>query len=173
MKPGDPPPYTDADNPPCAFACHDVGDSTTAADVAQGLTNAHAAGATTRFDVMISAAQQLITHIQTEVQSNPILKNNTYMFNVMSFDTTLHTYGTANTTSFSAAQSAVASVSPGLDTHMATALGSAYHHRRQDRQRLQHVVAAEVPDPGHRRPAVGPHLNWSPAPLGGRTQRGI
>lgn len=124
VKPGDPPPYTGGDNPPCAFACHDIGGSTTSADIATGLTNAHAAGATTRFDVMISAGQQLISHIQTEVAANPILANNTYEFNVMSFDTTLHSWGTANTTSFSVAQSAVSSVSPGLDTHMSNALSS-------------------------------------------------
>lgn len=123
VKPGDPPPYNGGDKPPCAFACHDVGGSTTAADIATGLTNAHSAGATTRFDVMISAAQQLISHIQGEVQSNPILAGNTYLFNVMSFDTSLHTWGTADTSSYSAAQSAVSAVSPGLDTHMASALG--------------------------------------------------
>jgi Flp pilus assembly protein TadG len=124
VKPGDPYPYGNggSDNPPCAFACHDVGGSTTPADIATGLTNAHTAGATTRFDVMIGAAGQLISHIQSEVQSNPILAGNTYMFNVMSFDTSLHSWGTANTTSYSAAQSAVSSVTPGLDTHMATVL---------------------------------------------------
>jgi len=124
VKPGDPPPYTNADNPPCAFACHDVGSSTASSDIQLGLTHAHSAGATTRFDVMISAAQQLISHIQAEVAANPILANNTYMFNVMSFDTTLHSWGTANTTSFATAQSAVSQVVPGLDTHMSTALGS-------------------------------------------------
>ena len=161
VKPGDPPPYS-GDNPPCAFACHDVGNSTTQADVQMGLTNAHAASTATytvqtRFDVMISAAQQLITHIQTEVQSNPILKNNTYMFNVMSFDTTLHSWGTANTTSFSAAQSAVALVSAGPGHPHGHRAELAHHHRRHGRQRLRRLDAVEVPDPGHRRAAVGPH----------------
>jgi Flp pilus assembly protein TadG len=121
VKPGDPPPYTNADNPPCAFACHDLGDSTTAANIVQGLTNAHSAGATTRFDVMIAAAKQLITHVQTEVQTNTQLNKNTYLFNVMSFDTSLHTWGSSNM-SFSAATTAVNSVTPGLDTHLSTAL---------------------------------------------------
>lgn len=123
VKPNDPAPYKNGgDNPPCAFACHDVGGSTTSADIVTGLTNAHSAGATTRFDVMVGAAGQLISHIQSEVQSNPILAGNTYMFNVMSFDTSLHNWGTANTTSYTAAQSAVSSVTPGLDTHMSTVL---------------------------------------------------
>jgi len=45
-----------SDNPPCAFACHDEGNSTTSADIQLGLTRATAAGATTRFQVMIAAA---------------------------------------------------------------------------------------------------------------------
>ena len=28
VKPGDPSPYTGGDNPPCAFACHDIGEPT-------------------------------------------------------------------------------------------------------------------------------------------------
>jgi hypothetical protein len=44
------------------------------------------------------------------------------MFNVMSFDTSLHSWGTANTTSYASAQSAVSAVTPGLDTHMSTVL---------------------------------------------------
>jgi hypothetical protein len=104
-----------ADNPPCAFACHDEGGSTTAADIATGLTNAHSAGATTRFDVMTSAASQLITYVAGLASSNTLLAKNTYVFNVLSFDTSLHTYGASNMTS-TAAQTAVSSVSPGLDT---------------------------------------------------------
>jgi Flp pilus assembly protein TadG len=121
VKPGDPAPYTGADNPPCAFACHDVGGNTQPSDIAMGLTNAHSAGATTRFDVMIQAAQGLINHLQTESQqsSGP---QNTMLFNIMSFDTSLHTYGTSNT-NFAGALTAVGQVSPGLDTWMATAMG--------------------------------------------------
>jgi Flp pilus assembly protein TadG len=124
VKPNDPAPkYPGGDNPPCAFACHDVGGSTQPSDIVKGLTNAHTAGATTRFDVMIAAAQQLITHVQTEQQSNQLLKNNTYLFNVMSFDTTLHQWG-LNNMSFNTATQAVQSVTPGLDTHLYTALTS-------------------------------------------------
>jgi len=122
VKPGDPAPnYPGGDNPPCAFACHDVGSSTQASDIATGLANAHTAGATTRFDVMISAGQQLLSHIQTEQASNPMLANNTYLFNVMSFDTSLHQWG-LNNMNFNTANQAVQSVSPGLDTHMYSAL---------------------------------------------------
>ncbi len=108
-----------SDNPPCAFACHDRGSSTTAADIATGLTNAHTAGATTRFDVMTSAASQLITYVASLATSNTLLAKNTYVFNVYSFDTTLHTYGTSNMTS-TKAQTAVSSVVPGLDTYLST-----------------------------------------------------
>ncbi|HEX3918158.1 MAG TPA: pilus assembly protein TadG-related protein [Caulobacteraceae bacterium] len=122
VKPGDPPPYTGGDNPPCAFACHDVGGATQPSDIATGLTNAHTAGATTRFDVMITAAQGLISHLQTESQASNSRAQNTMVFNIMSFDTALHTYGTANT-DFTGALSAIGKVSPGLDTWMATAMG--------------------------------------------------
>ena len=124
VKPGDPAPkYPGGDNPRCAFACHDVGGSTKASDIAQGLTNAHTAGATTRFDVMVAAGQQLINHVQTTQQNNPLLKNNTYLFNVMSFDNSLHQWGLNNMT-FNTATQAVQSVSPGLDTHLYTAMTS-------------------------------------------------
>jgi Flp pilus assembly protein TadG len=121
VKPGDPPPsYPGGDNPPCAFACHDVGGATAPADIALGLTHAHAAGATTRFDVMTQAAQTLINHLQTEVQGG--IAQDHLLFNVMSFDTSLHTYGAANT-DFAGALSAIGQVSPGLDTWMSTAMG--------------------------------------------------
>jgi len=122
VKPGDPAPnYPGGDNPPCAFACHDVGSSTQPSDIATGLANAHAAGATTRFDVMTSAGEQLLSHIQTEKASNPMLANNTYLFNVMSFDTSLHQWG-LNNMNFNTANQAILSVSPGLDTHMYSAI---------------------------------------------------
>lgn len=120
VKPGDPPPYTGSDNPPCAFACHDVGGSTQPSDVVTGLSNAHAAGATTRFDVMIQAAQSLINHVQTEAQG--ATAQDTLLFNVWSFDTALHTYGSSNT-NYAGALTAIGQVSPGLDTWMATAMG--------------------------------------------------
>jgi Flp pilus assembly protein TadG len=123
VKPGDPPPnYPGGDNPPCAFACHDVGSSTGPHDIALGLTHAHSAGATTRFDVMISAAQQLVAHVQNETTNNPQFKNNTYLFNVMSFDTTLHQWGAKNMTSFNLVDQAIQSVTPGLDTHLFNAM---------------------------------------------------
>ncbi|HEY3798055.1 MAG TPA: pilus assembly protein TadG-related protein [Caulobacteraceae bacterium] len=125
VKPGDPPPFGSpagsADNPPCAFACHDVGGSTQASDVAQGLTNAHAAGATTRFDVMTSAAQTLINHVQSEIQPGRVPANQVE-FNILGFDTSLRQYGAANT-DFAGALTAIGQVSPGLDTWMATDMG--------------------------------------------------
>ncbi|HEY1752344.1 MAG TPA: TadE/TadG family type IV pilus assembly protein [Caulobacteraceae bacterium] len=121
VKPGDPPPsFPGGDNPPCAFACHDVGGATTSSDIALGLTHAHSAGATTRFDVMIQAAQSLIGHLQTETQGH--VPQDNLIFNVMSFDTTLHSYGAANT-DFTGALTAIGQVSPGLDTWMSTAMG--------------------------------------------------
>jgi Flp pilus assembly protein TadG len=123
VKPGDPPPlYPDGHVPPCAFACHDLGSQTTPADVAMGLQNAHAAGATTRFDVMISATQQLISALRTQSQQ-PQNSNNSYLFNVMSFDTSLHQWGASNM-NFSAATTAIQSVTLGLDTYLSTALSS-------------------------------------------------
>jgi Flp pilus assembly protein TadG len=124
VKPNDPAPYANGgDNPPCAFACHDVGDSTTATDIATGLTNAHAAGATTRFDVMIKAATDLVNHVQTEVTAatNTTLVKNTYVYNVMSFDTSVHNYGSTNMT-YSSALTAIGTVKPGLDTYLSTAM---------------------------------------------------
>jgi Flp pilus assembly protein TadG len=121
VKPGDPPPYTGGDNPPCAFACHDIGGSTQPSDVALGLTHAHSAGATTRFDVMVAAANQLISHVQTLSTSTTELAKNTYIFNIYSFDTAIHQYGTTNM-SYAAATTAVGSVSPGLDTYINSAM---------------------------------------------------
>lgn len=124
VKPNDPAPnYPGGDNPPCAFACHDVGGSTTASDIKTGLTNAQSAGATTRFDVMVSAGQQLIAHVQTEQTNNPQLANNTYLFNVFSFDAALHQLG-LNNMSYNTAAQAVQSVSPGLDTHLYSVMSS-------------------------------------------------
>jgi len=125
VKVGDPAPYTGQDNPQCAFACHDVGGSTGPADIALGLTRANAAGATTRFDVMTSAASQLITHVQSIATGNTLNSTNTYLFNVMSFDTSLHTWptsGPSSNLSYAPAQAAVTAVSPGLDTYIDTAM---------------------------------------------------
>ena len=58
------------DNPPCAFACHDEANSSTAADIQLGLTRATAALATTRFQVMISAGQDLVAHASSPGQQH-------------------------------------------------------------------------------------------------------
>jgi Flp pilus assembly protein TadG len=113
------------DNPPCAFACHDDG---TAAGVAIGLTNAHTAGATTRFDVMIAAANQLISNVQSLLGANNNLAKNTYLFNVYGFDDSITQYGSTNmpcTASVcSSVTTAISSVSPGVDTHMDAAMST-------------------------------------------------
>jgi Flp pilus assembly protein TadG len=109
------------DNPPCAFACHDAS-GTTPADITTGLTNAHTAGATTRFDVMISAANQLISNIQSLLNANNNLAKNTYLFNVYGFDDSIHQYGTTNmpctASTCGSVTSAIGSVSPGLNTYL-------------------------------------------------------
>ena len=123
VKPGDPPPtYRTGDDPPCAFACHDVGAATNAHDIAKGLSRAHQAGATTRFDVMTAAAQGLVTHLQAEAAANNRVPQDKVVFNIMSFDTSLHQYGPANV-GFSGAQAAIRQVTPGLDTWMSTIMG--------------------------------------------------
>jgi len=114
------------DNPPCAFACHDVGGSTSSADIVTGLNNAHAAGAQTRWDVMISAAQQLVGTVQNLLANNANLARNNYYFNVFSFDDSIHRWGTANmactSSSCSAPLNAINSVTPGLDTYLNSAM---------------------------------------------------
>jgi Flp pilus assembly protein TadG len=122
------------DNPPCAFACHDES-TLTSADMQLGLTRATAAGATTRFQVMISAAQDLVNHVTAEVNSTTNLAKNNYVFNIYSFDDTLHKYGATNMTCNSTANggcaaplAAVNTVTVGgntyLDNAMATFAGS-------------------------------------------------
>jgi len=116
------------DNPPCAFACHDVGGSTTSSDIQTGLSNAHASGATTRFDVMISAANQLISNIQSLLANNSNLAKNTYIVNIFGFDDSIHQYGTSNmpcsAASCSGVTNAISSVVPGLDTYLNSAMDS-------------------------------------------------
>jgi Flp pilus assembly protein TadG len=124
IKPSDPgPAFSGGDNPPCAFACHDVGDSTTTADIQLGLSNAHTAGATTRFDVMTSAATQLVSSLQASSLTNATLAKNTYLFNIYSFDTAVHTWGSSNM-NFTDAMAAVTTVVPGLDTYLSNAMST-------------------------------------------------
>jgi Flp pilus assembly protein TadG len=123
MIPGDPGPAFASDNPQCAFACHDLGGSTTSANIAEGLANAKAANATTRFDVMINAANKLLDHVNTEVTSSTLLAKNNYVFNLYGFDTTLHTWGTPNMP-YATASGEVGQIQPGLDTNIDTAMNS-------------------------------------------------
>ena len=115
------------DNPPCAFACHDE-TNLTAADMQLGLTRATAAGATTRFQVMISAAQDLVNHVSSEASSTTALAKNNYVFNIYSFDDSIHTYGTANMPCNSSGctlpLSAVNAVTPGINTYIDNAMST-------------------------------------------------
>src|SRR5665213_245824 len=129
VKPLDP--LQNGDNPPCAFACHDIDGATQPLDVATGLTNAHKARvtlangkvvpATTRFEVMTAAAGDLINHVQA-VGGNPRNLKNTYLFNIFSFDKTLLQHGAQDISTYAAANAAVSQVSPGLDTYLNDAL---------------------------------------------------
>ena len=114
---------------PCAFACHDEGPSpgyTSQADMQAGLTNAQAAGATTRYDVMTAAASDLINHVQTEVQTNTQLANNSYAFNIYSISDQLALQPTPTNTSapnpqalaFTNAKAEIAALKVGINTHM-------------------------------------------------------
>ena len=101
--------------------------------MAQGLQNAKTAGATTRFQVMTAAANDLVNHIQTEVTSNQQLSRNTYLFNVASFDTTVHFEwmsglgpgAAGQNLSYSDALTAIGRIYPGLDTDIGTAMSTA------------------------------------------------
>ena len=122
MKPDDPGPAFSGDNPPCAFACHDVSGATSA-DIQTGLNNAHTALATTRFDVMISAARALLDHVNTEVNASTTLAKNNYLFNLYGFDTTLHTWGSTNM-DYPTAKGIIPTLQPGLDTYINNAMSS-------------------------------------------------
>ena len=125
-----------AQNRPCAFACHDEGNGkgqTSVADMATGLTNAHVAGATTRFDLMQTSAQALITHVQTEVAASQQLSKNTYYWNVYQFNDLPVTLLNPNDpvtnkpkpdTTFTGAQTALTSLSVGIDTNLIGSLSS-------------------------------------------------
>ena len=86
---------------------------------------------------MVSAATQLIQHIQNETTSNSQLAANTYLFNVAGFDSpsgsntspvTLYNPNNPSNptnpynTNFAGATTAINAMSPGLDTHMSDAL---------------------------------------------------
>jgi Flp pilus assembly protein TadG len=118
------------DNPPCAFACHDE-TTLTSADMQLGLTRATAAGATTRYQVMIQAAQDLISHVSSEASSTTALAKNNYVFNIYSFDDTLHQYGATNMVCNSASNggcaaplNAVNSVALGINTYIDNAMAT-------------------------------------------------
>lgn len=115
---------------PCAFACHDAGPSSSGvngpttsnsatSDMQAGQTNAHAAGATTRFDVMISAATNLLSHVQNEVGNNTQLAKNSYFFNVSTIADNLTAAYTASTANdWADPATAINKIYVGLDTHI-------------------------------------------------------
>jgi hypothetical protein len=115
------------DDPPCAFACHDEA-TLTPADMQLGLTRATAAGATTRYQVMISAAQDLVNHVFSVAGSTTALAKNNYVFNIYSFDDSLHKYGTTNmpcsSSGCAAPLNAVNSVALGINTYIDNAMAT-------------------------------------------------
>ena len=119
----------------CAFACHDEGNGngsthpTTSgaanSDMDWGITNAHAAGATTRYDVMLKATSAAIGTVQTTVTNNSQLAKNSYYFNIYSFSDNLTKAWSAsasqpNDWSDAAAAVTRANLPVGLDTHFAS-----------------------------------------------------
>ena len=148
------------DNPPCAFACHDDGTSAGVRSVDQRPRG----GATTRYDVMIAAAKGLISNVQALLSNNANLAKNTYLFNVYSFNDCIHQYGTTNmpctAASCTGPTNAIGAILPGVDTYLDAAM-SDFRGKFGDnaigaeRQRHVRELAAEVHDPGDRRPAVG------------------
>ncbi len=155
MKPDDPGPAFSGDNPPCAFACHDVSGATSA-DVQTGLDNAVTAGATTRYKVMTDAATALINHVDAVTQDSTVLSKNTYEFNIWSLNTSLTQVGKSDI-DFTGAKNAISAMKPGLDTYLDNAMTTLVSSVGQERQRHR-GQAAEVPDPGHRRASVGPRI---------------
>ncbi len=135
---------------PCAFACHDEGPgngsthpttySASSSDMQLGLTNAHKAlmpgtgvngvaaqYATTRFDVMIAAAKNLVNHVQTEVSSSAQLAKNSYFFNVYSMADSVTAAYTANTSKandYTDPVNAINGLQVGLDTHFNESMSS-------------------------------------------------
>ncbi len=115
---------------PCAFACHDEGPSSSGvngpttsgsanSDMQAGQTNAHAAGATTRFDVMLSAASNLLTHVQNEVGGNTQLAKNSYFFNVSTIaDSLTQVYKATAANDWTDPSTAIKKLYVGLDTHL-------------------------------------------------------
>ncbi len=120
-------------NRPCAFACHDehsnqatsYGSATS--DMQKGLTNAHLAPqsasttgyAVTRFDVMIQAAGNLITHVKTEVGANSQLAKNSYYMNVYSVaDNLTQAYKATTPNDWTDPATAIKGLFVGLDTHL-------------------------------------------------------
>ena len=110
---------------PCAFACHDHHSSNSTSfgsansDMQAGETNAKAAGATTRLDVMLSSVGQVISAEHNAVaQSNQLSKNN-YYFNLYSVADTLSTvYKATQPNDWTDPVKALSNVYVGLDTHL-------------------------------------------------------
>ena len=120
-------------NTPCAFACHDHHSSNSTSynsatsDMQAGLNNAHLAPqsasstgyAVTRFDVMIQAASNLITHVKTEVGANSQLAKNSYYMNVSSVaDNLTQNFQAVTANDWTDPANAINKLYVGLDTHL-------------------------------------------------------
>ena len=121
---------------PCAFACHfnGQGNGTTPttssgsanSDMQQGLTNAHAAGSTTRYDVLVKSASSLITYIQNKVANSPTLARNSYYFNIYAFsDGITKVYSSTTANDWAGTANAIQNnIYVGLDTHLSSVLST-------------------------------------------------
>ncbi len=115
---------------PCAFACHDQGPSSSGvngpttsgsanSDMQLGLTNAHAAGATTRYDVMVQSAGQVIQQEQANIAGNSQLAKNSYYFNIYSIaDSLTNVYKATVPNDWTDPVTSLNKLYVGLDTHL-------------------------------------------------------
>ena len=115
---------------PCAFACHDEGPSSSGvngattsgsanSDMQMGEKNAKAAGATTRLDVMLASAGQVITQEKSNVANSSQLSKNNYYFNIYTVADSVNNIFTASTANdWTDPVQALQNVYVGLDTHL-------------------------------------------------------
>ena len=114
----------------CAFACHDAGPSsqgvngaTTSgsanSDMQMGETNAKAAGATTRLDVMLSSVGNVITDEQSYVANSPALSKDNYYFNLYTIsDSVTNIYTASKANDWTDPVTALNKAYVGLDTYL-------------------------------------------------------
>ena len=114
----------------CAFACHDQGNSsqgvngpTTSgsanSDMQMGETNAKAAGATTRLDVMLQSVASVITDEQSYVANSTTLSKDSYYFNITTIaDSLTNIYTAAKANDWTDPVNSLSKAYVGLDTDL-------------------------------------------------------